>query len=107
MVRGASPGKSAVEAFVCPFWFVRPSAVEAEVNMSLFYKTVTVNDVKMKIPCMRNTRKVESGSELCIAKPTGDGDVKNKAAQASLAKSAFTQALARDVAEAEAAAEAR
>ena len=91
----ATPGKPAVEAFLCPFWFVRATTVEAEVNMILSYKAVTVQSHKVQIPCLRNSSKVASGTELCVAKPADESDARAAASSAALAKSVAAEAAAK------------
>ena len=56
--------------WVVPFWYV--PIVTKDGNMEIYYESVTVTDITVKMPVMRNTVELKAGDKVTIMKNTRD-----------------------------------
>ena len=66
-----------------PFWFVYANALDDDEdltsqNMELYLEEKTVGNVRIKIPCMRNTKNIKVGTILRIVAPKAEEHPKKR-----------------------------
>ena len=81
--RPTSENKDPPTPFVVPFWFVCANALDDDEeltsqNMELYLEEKTVGNVRIKIPCMRNTKNIKVGTILRIVAPKAEEHPKKR-----------------------------
>ena len=81
--RPTSENKDPPTPFVVPFWFVYANALDDDEeltsqNMELYLEEKTVGNVRIKIPCMRNTKNIKVGTILRIVAPKAEEHPKKR-----------------------------
>ena len=61
--------KDVAEQQVCPYWFVNATPNVKDANMTVVDHAVEINDVELRTPLYKLTRKIQKGEGVLVYKP--------------------------------------